>query len=94
MVKAEELLKQQKERDERKKITYNKIYELLEKKITMASSTNNNFTWYQIPEFLVGLPLYSLDGCKKYILRKLKKNGFETEYFEPNILLVKWFAKK
>ena len=93
MVKAKELIKQQKVREERKNKTFDKIYEVIEKKIVLASTGDYYYTWYQIPEFLVGLPLYSLDECLKYIQEKLKSNGFETEFFNPNILLIKWFAK-
>jgi hypothetical protein len=46
-----------------------------------------------IPEFIIGLPLYSLTECKDYIIRKIGKNGFKIEFFEPNILLIKWFPK-
>lgn len=94
MVKADDLIKEQKEREERKKITFDKIYKLVEKKIIVASAGDYYYTWYQIPEFLVGLPIYSLDECAKYIKDKLKKNGFESDLYEPNILLIKWFPKK
>jgi hypothetical protein len=94
MVKATELIKQQKEREDRKKLTFDKIYLVIEKKIVLASSGDYYYTWYQIPEFLVGLPMYSVDECQKYIQEKLKVNGFETEFFLPNILLIKWFEKK
>jgi hypothetical protein len=92
MVKASDLIKQQKEREERKKKTFDKIYMVVEKKITLASEGDYYYTWYQIPEFLVGLPLYSVDECKNYIQEKLKMNGFKTEFFLPNILLIKWFS--
>lgn len=93
MVKANELIKQQKEREERKKITFEKIYSVIEKKIVLASGGDYYYTWYQIPEFLVGLPMYSVDKCQKYVQEKLKANGFDTEFFLPNILLIKWFDK-
>ena len=93
MVKAHELVKQQKEREERKNKTFDKIYLVIEKKITLASAGDYYQTWYLIPEFLVGLPLYSVEDCRKYIQKKLKNNGFETEFFLPNILLIKWFVK-
>lgn len=93
MVKAYELIKQQKEREKRKKITFDKIYLVIEKKIILASTGDYYYTWYQIPEFLVGLPMYSVDECQKYIQEKLKMNGFNTEFFLPNILLIKWFDK-
>jgi hypothetical protein len=93
-IRAEDLIKQQKEREERKKITYEKIYEMVEKKINVASSADYYHTWYQIPEFLLGLPLYSMKECKKYIKEKLKNNGFKTEFYDPNILYIDWSPKK
>jgi hypothetical protein len=93
MVKADKLIKEQKERDDRKKITFDKVFMKIEKKIVLSSAANYYYTWYSIPEFIMGLPLYSLKECKEYVENKLKNDGFETEFFEPNILLVKWFPK-
>ncbi len=94
MVKADDLIKQQKEREERKKATFDKIYVHIEKKIVTASAGDYYYTWYQIPEFLVGLPMYSVDECQQYIQKKLKSNGFDTDFFPPNIIHIKWFPKK
>ena len=90
MVKAEELIKQQKEKKEKKIKTFIKIYENLEKKIVMASTSDYNYLWYEIPEYLIGQPFYKLPDCKDYLEKKLKENNFETEFYEPNFLLVKW----
>jgi hypothetical protein len=90
MVKASELIKQQKEREDRKFITFEKIYKIVEKKIYFASSGNFYHTWYEMPEFLVGLPIYSHKECRKYITDKLLLNGFKTDFYEPNILLIRW----
>ena len=94
MVKADKLIKEQKERDDRKKITFDKVFLKIEKKIVLSSAANYYYCWYSIPEFIVGLPMYSLKECKEYIENRLKNDGFETEFFEPNILLVKWFPKE
>jgi hypothetical protein len=93
MVKAQDLINKQKEREKRKCITYDKIYNLIDKKINIASNCDYYYTWYQIPEFLVGLPIYSINECQSYIQDKLKKNGFDTVFYEPNLLLIKWFSK-
>ena len=61
-VKASDLIKVQQEKEARKTDTYYKIYKLVEKKICIASSSNLYYTWYQIPEFFVGL----LFGCKPW----------------------------
>lgn len=90
MVKADKLINEQKERTNRKHLTFNKILEKVERKIILASAGNFYHTWYSIPEFIVGLPLYSLQECKEYIKKKIESDGFKIEYFEPNILLIKW----
>ncbi len=94
MVKADDLIKVQKERESRKYITFDKIFQMVENKIQLASAANFYFTWCQIPEFLIGLPSYSLDESLKFVEDKLKKNGFETEFYSPNIILIKWFPKE
>ena len=94
MVKADKLIKEQKEREDRRHDTYNKILEKIEKKIVFASNANYYYTWYSIPEFIIGLPLYSLSDCKNYIIKKLNDNGFDTEFYEPNLLFIKWFPKE
>ena len=38
--------------------------------------------------------MYSLKECKEFIEIRLKKDGFKTEFFEPNIVLVNWFPEE
>ncbi len=91
MIKAGDLVKKQKEIDEKKYITFKKIYSIIEKKILIASSGNNYSIIFEIPTFLVGVSIYSVDECKKYLCRQLKKNGFKIDFFEPNVLIINWF---
>ena len=90
MVKAKELIENQKKKEDMKNITYNKIYSFVEKKIKCASECNHYHAWYVVPEFLVGLPTYNIAYCRKYIQDKLAHDGFKTEFYEPNILFIKW----
>ena len=93
MIKAQDLIFKQNERENIKYKTFNKIYEKIEKKIILASSSNFFYVWYEIPEFFIGFPLYKLSECKTYIIKKLTNNGFEIEEFNSNIILIKWFSK-
>ena len=93
MVKAEDLIKEQKEREKRKVITFDKIYKTIEKRIILASASNYYYVWHEIPEFILGLPTYNLKSSIQYIVKKLKENNFECDWFAPNILLIKWFPK-
>ena len=90
MVKAIDLFNQQSERNKRKFITYQNIFEKIEKRIEIASSANFYEYWYQIPEFIVGLPLYNLKDCCLYVEQQLKKNGFKIIFYEPNIFYISW----
>lgn len=90
MVKASDLVKQQEEKDKKKKIIYKKIYERIEHKITHASQINLYECWYEIPEFILNIPLYNLESCKQYILHKLKKNEFNTSIVNNNVIWISW----
>lgn len=93
MVKADELIHQQKEREKVKFVTFDKIYSNIEKKILKASSTNYYYIWSEIPKFLIGYPQYNLNECCEYLIYKLSKNNFIIETYDPNILLISWFPK-
>ena len=85
MVKASELVKAQKERDKLKDNIYKKIYKRIEHKITLASASNLYECWYEIPEFILNIPLYDMEDCKQYIMRKLYNNEFKTGCLHNNI---------
>jgi len=94
MVKADKLIKEQKDRENKRKETFNKILQKIEKKIVMASSSDHYFIWYLVPEFIIGLPLYNLKECIDHIEKEMKKNGFKTKVYEPNILYIDWMPSK
>ena len=70
MVKADELIKEQKVREERKIVTFEKIYKTIEKKIILASASNYYYVWHEMPEFILGLPTYNLKSCIQYVVKK------------------------
>lgn len=88
----DELYKQQKKTNEHKIGVYNKILERVHSKIKYTSRLRNsdNFTFFIIPEFILGLPRYDNSACTAYIIEKLKENGFITKYTYPNLLFVSW----
>jgi len=93
MVKANDLIKEQQKRELIKMETFKKVYKNVEKKIILASAGNFYYVWYEIPEFILGLPTYNLKECIDYIKERLGKDEFEYDFYNPNILLIKWFPK-
>ena len=93
MVTAEELVKKQKKKDKDKNKIYQKVYARVDKKIEMASQQNYYQCLYEIPEFMLGIPLYNLGECMSYIDEKLKKNGFST-FWKNNTVIIDWEPKE
>ncbi len=91
MVKANDLINEQQKREKIKIETFKKVFENIEKKIVLASAGNFYYVWYEIPEFILGLPTYNLKDCIKYVKKRLEENQFEVLEYDPNILLIKWF---
>jgi hypothetical protein len=94
MVKASDLIKEQDEKSKHKNKVFNKIYKRIEKKITQSSNVNLYECWYEIPEFILNLPLYCLKDCKKYVIHKLHHNGFKTVMLSDTIIMVSWKPNK
>lgn len=90
MVRAKDLLKIQKKREKQKIELYKKVHQKVEKKIVLSSNTNYYECWYSVPEFIMGMPLYKLKNCIKFIVKKLEKDGFKVQVFDPNLLYISW----
>ena len=93
MVKAEDLQKRQKLKNDEKKKIYIKILERIEKKIMLASSTDSYYCLYEIPSIILGLPIYSVEKCKEYVIKKLKKNGFKIKEIDDNKIFISWLLE-
>jgi hypothetical protein len=90
MVKAEDLVKEQNEREKLRNKNYKKIYKIAEKRIIEASKIDLNQCYFEVPHFLINVPLYSQDKCTKYIINKLKTNGFKVHKYDKNKLIINW----
>lgn len=73
---------------------YDSILVKCHNKILYNSKLQRKYCFYQIPEFIIGLPLYDVKELKNYIINSLKNNGFELLYIEPNWLFIYWNIKE
>tara|TARA_Y100001958_G_C21236339_1_gene562859 strand:- start:1364 stop:1795 length:432 start_codon:yes stop_codon:yes gene_type:complete len=76
---------------------YQKFDDILRKlhnRIRYHAKNEKTFCFFQIPEFIIGVPLYNIDDLKEYLIKSLQKDGFEYMYIDPNWLFVTWELKK
>ncbi len=71
---------------------YNKILSRIHSKIKLTSRQyiKQQYIFYVVPEFIIGLPKYDITECISYIIHKLIDNGFYIKYTHPNLLFISW----
>ena len=79
-------------KQERRLRIYGKIYNRVIKKIKSVSNRGENIfsTYYVVPEYEFGCPIYNQTTCTAYIIIRLRKIGFDVRYTHPNFLFISW----
>jgi hypothetical protein len=80
--------KRDKKREEAFDYILNMAYRHIHKCVSTLRSTY--FCFYEIPEFVLGFPLFDLNECVTYLHNRLVKGGFQVKYFFPNVLMISW----
>lgn len=73
---------------------FDDILKRLHNRIRYHAKNEKTYCFFQIPEFIIGIPLYNVDDLKEYLIKSLQKDGFQYMYIEPNWLFVSWELKK
>lgn len=96
MININSLYHEQEEREKNKKEIYDSVLQKCHNKIRCSSKTNPYDQWcyFVIPKFIYGIPLYNLSECINYLVTHLSKNGFNTTYTHPNLLVITWFKSE
>lgn len=64
-------------------------------RIKSAALNEQTSCFFKIPELVLGYPIYNVEDCQKYIIRKLIENGFKVEKIndgenEKNNIAISW----
>lgn len=77
-------------RQTRRHHCFDKILEQCHTFIRRHADKNVVFCFYEVPDFMIGYPLYDLNECITYLVEKLRAGGFLVRYFFPRILYISW----
>ena len=92
-INIDDLYERRQKRDLKQISIFNKILGRIHKRINHTArnkNTNETFIWFNVPEYLVGEPIYDKGECIGYIISELEKNGFHIKYVHPNTLFISW----
>jgi hypothetical protein len=59
-------------------------------KVTSRQQIDQQYCWFVVPEFMLGIPSYNHNDCVVYLVKQLQDNGFRVKYTHPNLLLISW----
>jgi hypothetical protein len=91
-IDIDDLYEKKKQHDLSQLALFNKILNRIHVRIktTSRQKMNEQFCWYLIPEYIIGVPKYDQASCIAYIIDKLTSNGFLVKYIHPNTILISW----
>jgi hypothetical protein len=91
-INIDDLYEKKKERDLNNLELFNKILNRVHVRIktTSRQQRDQQFCWYVVPEIIIGVPKYDQGACIAYLIYKLKDNGFNIKYINPNTLFICW----
>lgn len=91
-ISLDELYDRKREVEQNKMKIYKTILNRVHTKIKMTARQRHDeqYLFYVVPEFILGVPRYDVATCISYIVTKLEENGFVTKYTHPNLLFISW----
>lgn len=93
-ISIQEIHKKQKEKERNRLKVYENISIRCFKKIKETSTNEDTFCFFQLPEYIPGLPLYNLTESVIFILNILHEKGFNARYCDPNVIFISWHLPK
>ena len=62
----------------------------LHHRIRTVAARSDTVCMFQIPPYIIGMPLYDPAQCCGYVIQRLKNEGFHVQYGHPNVLFIRW----
>jgi len=94
MITADELRKKDHDKNSIKKETYQQILNGFFKKIKRSAEAGNRIVKLQVPNFVIGCPIFDCDHATKFLKRQLVLCGYRVFHMSNNCIGVTWISKK
>jgi hypothetical protein len=85
------LHKEKSVKDDSKIKMFNVVLNKCIEKITYTNRhTDKTFVIFEVPQVLIGFPIYDMKSCILFLISKLSASGYIIEYIEPFYLYIDW----
>jgi hypothetical protein len=90
-LKPDQLFDKRRQRDGARLKAYNKILEQIYGRIKTSSREGGDaYLVYNLPSFVLGIPLMDQQDLTTYIVYILRTQGYEVRFTYPNLLYISW----
>jgi hypothetical protein len=77
----------------KRKQSFERVLQLCYSRIRGFADKEHEFCLYEVPEFVIGHPVYNIQECVTFVIDALSRNGFVIEYYFPRVLYISWGSK-
>jgi len=91
---AQDVLKTMTRKNEMRRECFDKIVDMCVKKIVRGAALNMTQCFFEVPEFVLGFPLYDINECILYVIKGLQGAGYVVKYFFPRVIHVSWASSE
>ena len=92
-ISVKEIQEQFEDKTRKRLEIYRKILERCFHTIKQCATSDNTFCFFEVPPVKLGLPIYKVDQCLKYIEMKLKEKGFQVKPVSKTMVYISWPLK-
>lgn len=78
------------EKNLKKSECYEKVLDICHRKVTTAAEHKQLRILFEVPEYVYGYPIFSINDCISFLMKSLKSNGFLIKYYFPKVLYISW----
>jgi hypothetical protein len=88
-ININDLYSVQKKKSQKRTICFDRVLEICHNRIKSIAELNGQNTFYEVPGFMMGFPLYNLQECLEYVVDALRKNGFLVQILPaPHVAVI------
>jgi len=96
-ISLSELYQTRKTKEHSRKVSFDRVLELVHRRIRTVNSYGGMNTFFEIPGMLVGYPLYNIYECSNHLVNMLRNSGFLVQILPPPhvcVIYISWDPKE
>lgn len=90
MINIQDLNRRRREKQKRDLEIYQRVLKRCHNRIRLSAHKMGTQCVFTVPQYIAGLPLYSLQDCIRFLKKTLRQNGFKVKTVSFDQLFVSW----